>query len=217
MGQIFFRKPFKYTYNRTTFVIIFINLAVFFLGYFLPKANNYIYTYGSLNPVLVAKYHMYWQFVTYMFVHQNISHIFFNMFGLLIFGLQVERAVGSKEFLLFYFICGITDGIFSFLVYYFTGNYRTFLMGASGAIYALLFAFAVVYPKSIIYVWGIIPLPAPLMVFVYTLIEVGSQLLGRSANVAHLTHLFGFASAWLYFLIRMKVNPLKVWKNAYRN
>ena len=103
MGQIFFRKPFKYTYNKTTFVIIFVNLAVFFLGYFLPKANNYIYTYGSLNPVLVAKYHMYWQFVTYMFVHQNISHIFFNMFGLLIFGLQVERAVGSKEFLLFYF------------------------------------------------------------------------------------------------------------------
>lgn len=157
---------------------------------------------------------MYWQFLTYMFLHSNLSHIVCNMLGLLFFGLALEKAIGSKEFVLFYFVCGALSGFFSFLVYRFTGQYRVFLLGASGAIYSVLFAYAVFFPRSVIFIWGIIPVPAPVMVLIYAIIELGSQFLGSRGNVAHMTHLFGFLAAWLYFVIRMGIHPLKVWKNA---
>ncbi|MCH5292889.1 MAG: rhomboid family intramembrane serine protease [Treponema sp.] len=215
-SKLFFRRPFKYKYSRVTLLIILINCALFGLCYVIPGFYNRLHYYCSLNVVLVERGHFYWQFVTCMFVHQNLSHLLLNMIGLLVFGLQVERAVGSSEFTLFYFLCGILAGFFSFLVYKFTGQYNVFLMGASGAIYAVLFAYAVLFPRSIIYIWGIIPLPAPLMVILYAVIEFGSQFFA-SDNVAHLTHLFGFLSAYLYFVIRMGIHPVKVWKKTYGN
>ena len=157
---------------------------------------------------------MYWQFVTYMFVHSNLGHLFSNMLGLLFFGISVERSIGSKEFLLFYFLTGILCGVFSFFFYYFTEGYFVFLMGASGVIYAILLLFAVIFPRSTIYIWGIIPLQAPVLVIVYTIFELVSQFSGNT-NVAHYTHLAGFLFAWLYCLIRMGVNPWKVWKTNY--
>jgi len=158
---------------------------------------------------------MYWQFITYMFLHSNKSHVFFNMIGLLVFGLPLEKAIGSREFTLFYFVTGALSGVFSYLLYKFTGNYGVVLLGASGAIYAVLFAYAVFFPRSIIYIWGLIPVPAPILVLIYAIIELGSQLFTTS-NVAHMTHLFGFLAAWLYFVIRMRIHPLKIWKDSYR-
>ena len=128
---------------------------------------------------------------------------------------KIKKAIGSKEFLLFYILCGALSGLFSFVVYTFTGQFNVRLLGASGAIYAVLFAYAVFFPRSIIMIWGIIPVPAPILILIYAIIEVGSQLFTVS-NVAHLTHLFGFLAAWLYFVIRMRIHPLKIWKDSYR-
>lgn len=164
-------------------------------------------------PYNMIRNHWYWQPFTYMFVHGGFSHIIFNMLALLCFGLQLERALGSKEFLLMYLLCGTVSGALSFGVYMLTGQYGIFLLGASGAIYAILFAFAVVFPRSKIFIWGIIPVPAPILVLVYAIIETLSEITGRNGGTAHLTHLFGFLAAFLYFLIRMKINPFKVWKN----
>lgn len=214
--RIFFRRPFKYQFTRNTLTIIFINIIVFAICYFMPEVGKRILFYGSLNPINFEHNHMYWQIFTYMFIHQNISHIFFNMIGLLVFGLSLERTIGSKEFTLFYLVTGVLSALFSWLVYKFTGQYRVFLLGASGAIYAVLFAYAVFFPRSIIYIWGIIPVPAPIMVLIYTIIELGSEFFGARGNVAHLTHLFGFFAAWLYFVIRMGIHPVKIWKNEYR-
>lgn len=216
MRRLFFQKPFNYAFFRATIGLIAVNIIVYLLSALSPNIFKYIQAYGSLNVVAVIKYHMYWQFVTYMFIHQNLSHLFFNMLALLMFGIQLEKAIGSKEFLLFYFVCGILSGALSFVTYFFTGYYNVFLIGASGAIYAVLFAYAVVFPRSTIFIWGVLPLPAPLMVGLYALIELGSEFLGKGANVAHLTHLFGFAIAWLYFIVRMKIFPLKIWKNEYK-
>lgn len=137
------------------------------------------------------------------------------MLGLLVFGLPLEKAIGSKEFCLFYMVTGALSGVFSYLVYKFTGYYNIVLLGASGAVYAVLFAYAVFFPRSIIYIWGFIPVPAPVMVLIYAIIELGSQFFTTS-NVAHMTHLFGFLAAWLYFVIRMRIHPLKIWKNSYK-
>ena len=128
------------------------------------------------------------------------------------FGLTIEKAIGSREFLLFYFLCGILSGVLSYLVYKFTNNYYSILIGASGAVYSILFAYAVFFPRSIIYLSWVIPVPAPVMVILYTIIELGSQIFYINSGIAHFTHLFGFLTAYLYFVIRMGIHPIKVWK-----
>jgi len=157
-------------------------------------------------PILVMEGWV-WSFVTYMFMHGSFQHILFNMLGLFIFGMHVERQMGSSEFLLFYFVTGTLAGIFSFIMYYVTGNHIVALMGASGALYAVQLAYAIFFPHAVIYIWGLIPLRAPVMVLGFTALSLFFVASGRGGNVAHLTHLAGFAFAWLYFMIRYGVSP----------
>lgn len=218
----FLRKPFRYSFFNATLSLILINTVVFFLFWFF----NFDKRFFGLNVAGFIYNHFLWQPVSYMFVHGNFQHLLFNMLGLLFFGMSVEKSIGSKEFLLMYFSVGILSGLFSVCVYFISGlnilrmghipmSYYTSLIGASGAIYGILFAFAVIFPKSIIYIWGLIPVPAPLLVFLYALVEFASQFFS-SGNVAHLTHLAGFGFVWLYFMVRMGISPINVWKNAYR-
>ena len=200
------RKPFTYSYSNFALFIITINFLVFLLTYLRPK---YLY-YFSMRPINIINLHVYWQFLTYMFTHGTLSHIFFNMLGLFFFGFPLERRMGSKEFLLFYFFCGIGAGIFSFFFYVTTGNLGVFLLGASGAVYAVLLGYAVFFPNSVIYVMGIIPLKSTWVVIIYTLIEIFSQLGNRGGQVAHFTHLAGFAFAYFYIWVRMGINPADI-------
>ncbi|WP_461255496.1 rhomboid family intramembrane serine protease [Treponema sp. R80B11-R83G3] len=147
-----------------------------------------------------------WSFITYMFMHGSVTHILFNMLGLFIFGVQVERQMGSREFLLYYLLTGALAGVFSFGVYFFTSPYVP-LIGASGALFAVELAYAIFFPDSILYIWGILPLRAPVMVLGFTALELIFSVTGRNSGVAHLTHLAGFATGWLYFQIRFGVNP----------
>jgi len=212
MNTSILRKKFPYTFNNMTLILIGINVVLFFLS---SSNSNMIY-YGSLIPIFVIREHYYWQFITYMFFHSSMTHLLFNMLGLFFFGSQVEKRIGSWEFLLFYLLTGLLAGVFSFAVYVWTDNYVVILLGASGAVFAVLLAFAVFFPFARIYVFGIIPVQAPLLVVIYTVIEVFSQVSGRNSNVAHLTHLAGFGFAYLYILIRMGINPFEVWKRTRR-
>jgi len=200
------RRPFRYQNNGAVYWLIGINFLVFMAMYFLGLRQ--LTYYLSMIPGLVLRGWV-WTFVTYMFVHGGFSHILFNMLALFIFGVQVERYMGSREFLLFYFVTGALAGVFSFCVYYLTGAYGVILMGASGAIFAVELAYAILFPDSIIYLWGILPLRAPVMVLGFTALELVSSVFGLSSGVAHLTHLAGFGFAWLYFLIRFGINPWK--------
>ena len=205
------QRPFKYTYHSSVFVLIGINILVFIL----QKTFPVITAYASMVPALVISQHWLWQFVTYMFAHDpsNISHLLFNMLALFVFGMQVERQMGTKEFLLYYFVTGILAGVFSFAVFCATGSYGVFLLGASGAVFAVQLAYATFFPNAVLLLWGIIPLRAPVLVLGFTALEIVFVLTGRQSNVAHLTHLAGFAFGWLYFLIRFRINP---WKHLIR-
>jgi membrane associated rhomboid family serine protease len=150
-----------------------------------------------------------WQFVTYMFAHGGLSHLLFNMLALFIFGTQVERHMGSREFLLYYLLTGILAGVFSFFVYWFTGALVIRLVGASGAIFAVQLAYAAFFPNAVIFIWGILPVRAPLMVLGFTLLELVSSVFGFRSGVAHFTHLAGFAFGWIYFVARFGINPWK--------
>jgi len=163
----------------------------------------------AMMPQAVIKNGAIWTFITYMFMHGGFQHIFFNMLGLFIFGMHVERQMGSKEFLLFYFVTGALAGIFSFIMYCLTGNFLVSLVGASGAVYAVQLAYAVFFPTSVIYIWGIIPLRAPVMVLGFTALSLFFIITGGGGNVAHLTHLAGFGFAWIYFMVRFGVSPLR--------
>ncbi len=206
------QKRFRYSYSNVTLYLIIINAAVFLLTYM----DRNLLVYLSMVPGLVIEKHYYWQFLTYMFAHSNFNHILFNMLGLFFFGTQVERRMGSKEFLLFYLSTGFLAGLFSFFFYWISGGYGVFLLGASGAVYAVLLAFAAYYPQARIFVFGIIPIKAPILVIIYTAIELFSQMASISSGVAHLTHLAGFAFAYLYLLIRLRINPIDEWRGISR-
>ena len=207
------RRPFKYCFFSASLILIVVNLIIYFITNSSTKLMN---TYG-LNPGLFLYHRMYWQIFTYMFLHGNFNHLISNMLGLFFFGFSVEKALGSKEFLLIYLLCGILSCLFSLGYFIATDNYRTLLIGASGALYSIMLAYAVIYPKANIYIFGLIPIPAPILVIIYAIIEIFTQFTGLQAGIAHFAHLFGFLTAFLYFIIRMGVNPLKVWKNAYFN
>ena len=204
------RKPFRYSYSNISFILIGLNIAVFMINMIVPRSLYYL----AMIPSFVLN-GFFWQFITYMFVHSGISHIAFNMLALFFFGQAVERQMGSREFLLFYLLTGTLAGIFSFIVYFFSGS-NVVLLGASGAIYAVLLAYAVYFPDSRIYIFGIIPIKATTLVILYTAIELFSQFGSFRSSVAHLTHLAGFAFAFLYLLIRLGINPIDAFRGNSR-
>jgi len=199
----FVQKPFRYRYDNAVLILIGLNLLVFLAQNMFPRSTAYL----ALNPLAVLRAGAYWQFFSYMFAHGGMSHLVLNMLGLFFFGTPVERHMGTKEFLLFYLSTGLLAGIASFGIYLLTGSYGIYLLGASGAIFAVQLAYATFFPDSLIYVWGILPLRAPILVLGYTAIELFSSVFGMRSGVAHLTHLAGFVFAWLYFLIRFRANP----------
>jgi len=198
------RRPLRFRFFNATLYLIAANVLIFALGYVWPMLTYVL----ALNPQAVMAGWV-WQVFTYMFAHANLTHLFVNMLGLFFFGRPVERTLGSSEFLLYYLLSGLFAGIASFAIYALSGAWNTMLLGASGAIFALLLAFAVLYPRAMVYLYGIIPIRAPVMVIGYTAIEILSSFLGAASSVAHLTHLAGFVAGAAYFPVRLGVNPFR--------
>lgn len=193
--------------NRNANVfLIFLNIIIFGLMYlFLPSLVYYL----GLSPYWIIVKKSYWQFVSFLFVHGSFSHLLFNMLALFLFGTGIERRVGTNQYLSYYFTVGIISGIFSFAIYYYFGI-NVLLIGASGAIYGLILYFSVLYPNSIIFIFGLIPVKAPFLVVVYFFIEFFSQF--RNDGVSHLTHLFGLIVGLIYLILRYKTSLSKLWK-----
>lgn len=201
------RKPFRYEFKNAALMLIGFNLLL----YLLTSSSRDLMLLLSLNPLYATRGGMFWQVFTYQFIHGSLGHLVSNMIGLLFFGISVERKVGSKEFLLLYLLSGTLCGVLSLLVYLATGVTHVYLMGASGAVFAILLAYAVLYPRSLIYLWAIVPIPAPILILGYAVMEMMYLVGGVNTGVAHATHLIGFGVSWLYFLIRFGVNPVRVW------
>ncbi len=197
------------SYKNATLKIVILNVLIYLVtAHLYPRATLYL----AMIPSLVLRGWV-WQFATYMFVHGGFSHLLFNMLSLFIFGSMVEKRVGTKEFLLFYMFVGVLSGVTSFISYYLAGT-NVILVGASGALYGMLLIFAVFYPYSVIYIFGILPIRAPILVILYAIIELYSHVFGRGGNIAHLTHLSGLVFGYLYCRIRMRINPLEVFRRT---
>jgi membrane associated rhomboid family serine protease len=173
--------------NSWTFRIILLNVICFALS---------MNSEGLLNAMaLVPAYILVrpWTIVTYMFAHANVTHILFNMLGLYFFGPRVEGEMGGGKYLGLYFAAGFMGAGFSFLFTPYTP-----VVGASGAIFGIFLAFAYFWPRERIYIWGIVPVEARIMVVMMTVLTLfGGCGIGES-DVAHFTHLGGFVGAYAF-------------------
>ncbi len=138
-----------------------------------------------------------WQLVSYGFLHGNFAHLFFNMFALYMFGLPIERAWGTRRFLIYYFVCMIGAGLVQLTVAAVTGGFYA-TIGASGAVFGLLLAFGMMYPNAtIMLLIPPIPLKAKWFVIGYGILTLFLGVTGTMAGIAHFAHLggmlFGFA------------------------
>ncbi len=228
--------------------LLIINALAFFAMYLMQKGVTIPgigYTKIDLNSLLGlytpgSKHFYFFQYLTYMFMHGNLTHIFFNMFALFMFGRVLERVWGPQKFLFYYLVTGIGAGLINVLIsfirvkmitaqlppevvneVYTKGqdlllNYQNYandslgtlnhlinvpMVGASGAIFALLLAFGMLFPEERIYLYMLLPVKAKWFVIGYGAMELYSTIFTQPGdNVAHLAHLGGMLFG--FFLIR---------------
>jgi membrane associated rhomboid family serine protease len=191
-SRVFFGGP----VTRTVKALIILNVAVFLLQVIGDLAGNHFLTvYFGLIPVQVTRSLMLWQFVTYMFLHGGIFHLFFNMLTLFMFGNDLERCWGTRRFLNYYFLTGIGAGMCSWLA---AVDSRTVIIGASGAIYGLLLAYGLLYPNRIVYLNFLIPVKVKWLVIFMGVMAFLSSITGSEPGVAHVAHLGGMLIGFIF-------------------
>lgn len=196
--------------------LILANCVVLLVQYLLPERFENLF---GLHFILAGDFYV-WQFVSYMFLHGGLTHLFFNMFALWMFGVVIEQTLGTKKFLIYYFVCGIGagicqelwqlgeyfyEGLGSYTIVNIGGGIITMgeylnswtTVGASGACYGILLAFGMLYPEQrIMLLIPPIPMKAKYFVFAYAVIELVSAF-ASSSNIAHFAHLGGMLFGWL--------------------
>ena len=217
MGRLFGNIP-EVTRN------LFIVNALMFIATLINQ-NFMVGTFAVFYPK--SPFFRWWQPVTYMFMHGNFWHIFVNMWGLLMFGSALERAIGSKKYLLFFFVTGLgallihigvqylqvqslmAAGASSQQAYY--DILRTPTLGASGALYGIQIGYAMLYPND---KWTLLFPPVTLKAKWFVLIFIGIELFtgvtGTLDGIAHFAHLGGALFGFLMILYWKKKGTL--WK-----
>jgi membrane associated rhomboid family serine protease len=131
-----------------------------------------------------------WQVASYGFLHGDFMHLFFNMFALWMFGMQVENTMGTKRFLTYYFVCVIGAGIVQLIAVWATGSFAP-TVGASGAVFGLLLAFGMFFPEQPIYLYFLFPIKAKWFVIIFGVLELIYGVSNVQPGVANFAHLGG--------------------------
>ena len=178
--------------------LLLINIIVF-VGCWLDNSYFMTKTFALWAPD--SPYFHFWQPVTYMFMHANFWHIFFNMYTLFIFGMVTERIIGSRKFFILYMVCGLVAAGLHLGVDAFAGGPGYPTVGASGAIYGVLIAYAMLFPESrMMLLFPPVVLKAKWLALIFIGIELFSGVVGTSDGIAHFAHLGGALAGWLLIL-----------------
>ena len=161
------------------------NVVLFLLMMVAPALSRSM----MFVPALVLEHP--WTLVTYMFAHAGIWHLFFNMLALVFFGPRVEVEMGERDFLLLYFVSGMTGGLLWFV------SPWTPIVGASGALYGVMMAYAFFWPRAQIFLWGVFPVEARWLVVFMTALSLYGGFQGLD-DIAHFAHLGGFLGGYLF-------------------
>ncbi|MBU1085891.1 MAG: rhomboid family intramembrane serine protease [Candidatus Omnitrophica bacterium] len=191
-----FSPSFGSNYNKQSAVtvLIIINIIVFVIINILRDVPWMMYL--GLVPSLVLSRLMLWQLVSYLFVHAGLWHLVLNMLMLWMFGTVLEQTWGSRKFLGYYFFTGIGAGICSIV---FAHNATYPVVGASGAIFGLLVAFAIMFPESVILLFFIFPMKMRYAAMVLAGINLLGALSNPGSEVAYIAHLGGGMFGYFYF------------------
>ncbi len=183
--------------NGLAFALQQVNLEFMFMNFALWPATD------PRSPFMP------WQLLTYGFLHGNTTHIFFNMFGLWMFGRDLENVMGSRRFLIYFLVCVVGAGIVQLTVAAMQGGlYPT--VGASGGVFGILLAYGLTFPNRVVVpLFPPIPMRAITFVFVFGLLELYLGLSGGAPGVANFAHLGGmlFGFILLRYWARMRRRP----------
>jgi membrane associated rhomboid family serine protease len=225
----------QYSPNRFSFLPVVVKNLLIING-IMFLADMVLTRFGiQLNEILGLHFFMAsgfrpYQLLTYMFMHANFSHLFFNMFALWMFGNVLENIWGTKRFLMYYILCGLGAAVMQEGVQYIEYvtqlshyqnvnigssiipmseylNYMT-TVGASGAIYGLLLAFGMMFPNSLIYLYFVMPIKAKWFVIGYAVVELLTGIFSSGDQVAHFAHLGGMLVGLIIILVWKKKGRL---------
>jgi len=166
-------------------LIIIANIIVFFLQ---QQAADQLHALEFIPALVLMRP---WTLFTYMFLHADFGHIFFNMLTLFFFGPRVEDRLGGARFLTLYFVSGLFGAFTSMLM-----SPNAAILGASAAVYGVLLGFARLWPRAQLLIWGIVPVQARTLVVILTAVSLFMGGVGIG-NIAHFAHLGGFIGGWL--------------------
>ncbi len=208
--------------------IIIINVLTFLGSIVAPKYGINLTQWFGLHFFMAPDFKLY-QLFTYMFMHGGFEHLFFNMFAVWMFGRVLEQVWGPRRFLFYYIVCGVGAGLIQELVQYIQyatvlsgydsvnmgGNYvipmsdylnMMTTVGASGAIYAILLAFGMIFPNQPIYLYFLLPMKAKYFVMGYAVLELIFGMSQRGDGIAHFAHLGGMLFGFILIMYWKKKN-----------
>ena len=177
--------------------LLIANILVFVLCSAMPEVTNLLF-FQPASALFRP-----WTFVTYMFVHGGLWHIVFNMITLAFFGPRVEAQLGSGRFIVLYFLSGLGGALLSFM------TPMAAIVGASGAIFGVELAYAMIWPRDKILIWGVLPVEARWLVIGQTAYSVWAGFGGYGGGVAHFAHLGGYVAAFIFLKWIDHKSPLR--------
>ena len=184
--------------HSAIFLLIVANLAIFLLTLLTKVNDSLLVEYGALQTGDSSYAWQLWRLVTYQFLHADFWHLFFNMYGVWLFGKMVEQRLGKAKTLMLYFFSGVLGGLFFVLANW---HSKAACVGASGALFGLMVAAAIAFPQTrMLLLIPPIPIKLWVMVLIYCAIEILYSLSGTGGNVAHLAHLGGALGGLLFML-----------------
>jgi len=187
--------------------LLLINGAVFLLTNIFGRP--WIRFFGLVPQLVFSRFYI-WQLVTYMFVHLGFTHLLFNMLMLFFFGPALEQTWGRKFFLTFYFFTGIGAGLCSLLT---SLGSMTPVIGASGALFGILVAYAMMFPDTVLLLFFVFPMKIRYAVFVFAGLNLMGALSNPGSGIAYMAHLGGGLFGYLYLKyqwIRLTLNSLSL-------
>ncbi len=173
-------------------LLLILNIVAFVLEYFLGVRLS---AFCALRADWLS-HGAFWELITYQFIHQGFNHILFNMLALFFLGSEIERVLGTNRFFKLYLFSGVLGGLGWSLLS--PGHFTC--VGASGAVFGILGAYAALYPNRNLYIWGILPVKAWLLVLIFGAYELLRTLGGPGGAVANAAHLGGGIAGHFYAL-----------------
>jgi rhomboid family protein len=183
--------------------LIAANVLIYLLQFLSGGAVDNLFALWPLQAVEGQQpYFHLWQLVSYAFLHDTVNywHLLFNMFGLWMFGSGIERYVGPRRLLACYFASVVTAALAQLTVPMMFGAPPGPTIGASGGVFGLILAYAVLFPKSKVAVYFVIPMPTWLFATLYAALELFQGVTGSQSGVAHFAHLGGMVGSALVLL-----------------